>query len=577
MNAERLLAHYHEIADAPDAIARLRRFILDLAIRGKLVPQEAGDEPASELLKRIGREKALLVKAGEIGDKPSLPAVVNADMPFSIPSTWEWVRFANIVDFSAGRTPSRNDTSFWNTGDHAWVSIADMEDGQILTATKETVSDKARERVFGAEPEAPGTILMSFKLTIGKIARLGVPAFHNEAIISIRPHVAELDAYLFKILPQFARQGDTKGAIKGATLNRDSISNILFPLPPLDEQHRIVAKVDELMALCDQLEAAQGTREAVRNQLAAASLARLNAPDPETFQDDARFALDALPALTTRPDQISQFRQTIFDLAVRGKLVPQDASDEPISAALQSAMARRAALVKAKKVRAKKLDGFDKLEADTGLPSSWVVERLGNLVDPRNTISYGVLVPGEEVPDGIPFVRVQDLALSGHPARPNKTISSEIEKAYARTRLRGGEILVCVVGATIGKLGIVPRSWAGANIARAVARILPIPEILREYLLIVMRGEPVQAYFTATTRTLAQPTLNVGLIEQTPIPLPPLAEQHRIVAKVDELMALCDRLEASLTATAATRRRLLDALLAEAFAPAEGRELEAAE
>jgi len=163
------------------------------------------------------------------------------------------------------------------------------------------------------------------------------------------------------------------------------------------------------------------------------------------------------------------------------------------------------------------------------------------------------------------------LALSSHPDRPNKTISPEIEKAYARTRLRGGEILVCVVG-SIGKLGIAPQSWAGANIARAVARILPIPEILREYLLIVLRGEPVQSYFKETTRTLAQPTLNVGLIEQTPIPLAPLAEQHRIVAKVDELMSLCDRLEASLATGDDTRRRLLDALLAEALAPAETRE-----
>ncbi|MBM3769097.1 MAG: restriction endonuclease subunit S, partial [Acidobacteria bacterium] len=237
MNAERLLAHYEQIADAPDAIGRLRRFILDLAVRGKLVPQDPDDEPASELLKRIAKEKARLVKAGEIKDKPPLPAVAIADMPFPIPPKGEWVRFANFVDFSAGRTPSRNDTSFWNNGDHAWVSIADMEDGQVLAATKETVSDKARERVFGSEPETPGTILMSFKLTIGKIARLGVPAFHNEAIISIRPHLAELDAYLFKVLPQFARQGETKGAIKGATLNRDSISNILFPLPPLAEQH----------------------------------------------------------------------------------------------------------------------------------------------------------------------------------------------------------------------------------------------------------------------------------------------------------------------------------------------------
>src|SRR5260370_4543664 len=136
-------------------------------------------------------------------------------MPFPVPLAWAWVRFASIVDFSAGRTPSRHDMSFWNTGDHAWVSIADMKDGQVLTTTKETISDKARERVFGSEPESPGTILMSFKLTIGKIARLGLPAFHNEAIISIRPHLAELDAYLFKILPQFARQGDTTRAIKG--------------------------------------------------------------------------------------------------------------------------------------------------------------------------------------------------------------------------------------------------------------------------------------------------------------------------------------------------------------------------
>jgi len=220
------------------------------------------------------------VKAGEIRDKPSLPAVANADMPFPIPSAWVWVRFANIVDFSAGRTPLRKETSFWNNGDHAWVSIADMEDGQVLTATKETVSDKARERVFGSEPEAPGTILMSFKLTIGKIARLGVPAFHNEAIISIRPHLAELDAYLFKILPQFARQGDTKGAIKGATLNRDSISNILFPLPPLAEQRRIVAKVDQLMALVDQLETQLTASRATAEKLMEAVVAALVKSEP---------------------------------------------------------------------------------------------------------------------------------------------------------------------------------------------------------------------------------------------------------------------------------------------------------
>ena len=110
---------------------------------------------------------------------------------------------------------------------------------------------------------------------------------------------------------------------------------IAVPLPPLAEQHRIVAKVDELMALCDRLEAARAEREATRDRLTAASLARLNAPDPDTFPDDARFALDALPALTARPDQIKQLRQTILNLAVRGKLVPQDPNDEPASELLK--------------------------------------------------------------------------------------------------------------------------------------------------------------------------------------------------------------------------------------------------
>jgi type I restriction enzyme S subunit len=582
MNAERLLAQYEQIADAPDAIARLRRFILDLAVRGRLVPQDAGEERASELLKRIAKEKARLVKAGEIANSKNSKPVSFSELAFSIPQNWQPVNIEHALnELQTGPFGSSLHQSDYRVGGTPVINPASIQNEQIVPIDKMAVDARTLQR------------LASFKLRSGDIVLARRGEMGRCAIVTdreagwlcgtgsliLRPSRLIYARFLALLIGSPFGREYLGGSAVGSTmqnLNQSILLNLPFGLPPLAEQYRIVAKVDELMALCDQLEAARGAREAVRDRLAAASFARLNAPDPETLQADACFALDALPALTTRPDQIKQLRQTILNLTVRGKLVPQDPNDEPIFATLQRAMARRAALVKAKKVRAKKLDGFDDLVASADLPSSWVLERLGNLVDPENTISYGVLVPGEEVPDGIPFVRAQDLALSGHPDRPNKTIAPEIEKAYARTRLRGGELLVCVVG-SIGKLGIVPQSWAGANIARAVARILPIPEISREYLLIVMRGEPVQTYFTATTRTLAQPTLNVGLIEQTPIPLPPLAEQHRIVAKVDALMALCDRLEASLTATAATRRRLLDALLAEALAPAEDRELEAAE
>jgi type I restriction enzyme S subunit len=296
LNADQLLKYYDRVANASGAIPRLRRFIFDLAVRGALVAQHSSDEPISVTLTQIenNRVSESSLAAGE--DKTW----------FAIPETWRWVRLGDIVDFSAGRTPSRNDPSFWNTGDYAWVSIADMRDGQVITTTKESISTKAQAQLFRSEPEPPGTIIMSFKLTIGKIARLGLAAFHNEAIISIKPLLAELDSYLFKVLPQFARAGQTKNAIKGATLNRRSISNILLPLPPLAEQHRIVAKVDELMTLCDDIEAARTKRESMRDRFAIATLARLNAadPNPAVLADRARFAIQSLDVLTTRPDQI---------------------------------------------------------------------------------------------------------------------------------------------------------------------------------------------------------------------------------------------------------------------------------
>jgi len=327
-----------------------------------------------------------------------------------------------------------------------------------------------------------------------------------------------------------------------------------FPLPPLAEQKRIVAKVDELMALCDRLEAQQKEREEKHGALARASLARFAAaPTPANLNFLFHKSYTIQPA---------DLRKSILTLAVQGKLVPQDSKDGNARNVIDRAMAKRQKTINTKSLRRKELDESAVLFKRVDLPTSWCIERLANIVDPENTISYGVLVPGNDVNDGIPFVRAQDLCLSNHPEKPNKTIAPDIEKPYARTRLTGGEILLCVVG-SIGKIGIVPDSWAGANIARAVARIRPIPDLLRDYLLLVLQEQSVQNYFTSTTRTLAQPTLNIGMLEQTPIPIPPFAEQRRIVAKVDQLMALVDELETQLATSRANAKKLLEALVAE--------------
>ncbi|MDE2977715.1 MAG: restriction endonuclease subunit S [Acidobacteriota bacterium] len=254
MNADRFLALYDRAAHAPEAVDRLRRFVLDLAVRGKLVEQDPADEPAPELLKRIEAEEARSRRLQRARRPRRQVAPDPVAAPHDLPPTWIWTQLDCIADFRAGRTPPRKEARYWNTGDFAWVSIADMVHGQILRATKETVSAVARRDVFKREPESSGTMIMSFKLTIGKMARLGLAAFHNEAIVAIRPHLSDLDPFLFRFLPELAKRAKPKGAVKGATLNRESLAQITVPLPPIAEQQRIVAKVDELMALCDRLE-----------------------------------------------------------------------------------------------------------------------------------------------------------------------------------------------------------------------------------------------------------------------------------------------------------------------------------
>ena len=276
MNAAHLLALYDRVVDTPDAVRRLRRFVLDLAVRGRLVEQDPADEPASELLKRIEKGKGQPARFDRARRSKPLPLVDPRKVPFELPTAWQWVYFGNIVEFAAGRTPARKELEYWDPGEFPWVSIADMVDGETVRSTKESVSVEARLNVFKREPEPIGTMIMSFKLTIGKIAKLGIPAFHNEAIISIWPSVADLDPFLFRVLPDLARSTTAKGAVKGATLNRQSLSTIMVPLPPMSEQRRIVDKIDELMGLCDRLEggldAVSGTRSRLLDALVHESL-----------------------------------------------------------------------------------------------------------------------------------------------------------------------------------------------------------------------------------------------------------------------------------------------------------------
>ena len=335
------------------------------------------------------------------------------------------------------------------------------------------------------------------------------------------------------------------GSTNQVELTAQMAINQVVPLPPLAEQHRIVVKVDELMGLCDRLEAARAGREALRDRLAAASLARLNAPDPETFQADARFALDALPALTTRPDQIKRLRQTILNLAVRGKLVQQDPNDEP-------AAVRRV-------LNAPPLEG--RLNAE--IPSNWRWVRVEDVADAR---LGKMLDKAKNKGRAYPYLRNTNVHWFDIRLDDLKIIPLD-DAEFEEYRLRDGDVFICEGGHGIGRTAV----WRGDRdnlvFQKALHRVRPSqhlePDFFAQCCFVYFDEGIMQTYFTG----VGIPHFTGRALSKLVFPLPPLAEQHRIVAKVDALMALCDRLEASLTATAATRRLLLEALLAEALEP----------
>ena len=262
---EELLPKVEEYGKAQDALnklnaelpERLKKSILQEAIEGRLVPQDPTDEPASVLLAKIRQEKEQLVKEGKLKKKDLIETPVEEDeTPFSIPDNWKWIRFGDLVSTSTGKTPARGDVRYWGDNDYPWVSISDMKQGETIINTKEYVSAKAANDCFHNEISKRGTLIMSFKLTVGRTAILGIDAYHNEAIISIKTY-ADRDNftrdYLSYILPVVTTWGDSKDAIKGKTLNAKSIYNLLIPLPPLAEQHRIVEKLEQLLGEIDKL------------------------------------------------------------------------------------------------------------------------------------------------------------------------------------------------------------------------------------------------------------------------------------------------------------------------------------
>ena len=435
MNADRFLVHYERIADAPDAISRIRKFILDLAVRGKLVEQNPADEPASELLKRIAEEKARLVKAGKI--PKIIPTIPGAKCAIHYLPDWRWSQIADI-----GVLSPRNDAD-----DHVQSSFIPRMP-LIASGFGLTVRHKIRrwgEIKRGYTHFAEGDVGLA-KITPcfenGKSAVFrnltgGLGSGTTELHI-VRPLFVDPDYILiFLKCTHFIESGipNMTGTAGQKRVPTEYFASSPFPLPPYAEQHRIVAKVDELMALCDQLEAARAEREATRDRLTAASLVRLDAPDPDpaTFRVHAAFALENLAPLTTRLDQIKALRQTILNLAVRGKLVEQDPADEPVEHSLRAIRSNRDEMIRNKELRREKpVSTVVEDTAPFDIPDNWKWVRVGDLA---LFTQYGTSAKAAPSDTGVPVLtmgNIQDGAVIRTNEKRIPDTSDELPALYLK-------------------------------------------------------------------------------------------------------------------------------------------------
>lgn len=539
-------------------VQKLRELILELAVRGKLVPQDSNDEPASILLEKVAEEKARLVKEGKIKKQKTPTASNLSEDTFSLPMNWKWAFLPDISSYAPGKTPPTKNAKFW--GDEngiPWVSIADMTQFGVISNTSKTVTQAAKDEVFKAEPVKAGAILMSFKLTVGKVSINEIPTFHNEAIISIFPFSGVDRSYLFKVLPMRAMTGNSKRAIKGNTLNAESIAAIKIPIPPKAEQHRIVKKVDELMALCDQLEQQQTDAVQAHDFLVKVLLDTLTqSENAEDFQRNWRRVAEHFDTLFTTESSIDQLKQTLLQLAVMGKLVPQDPNDEPASILLEKIAAEKARLVHEGKIKKQKSGA--KISTDEysyKLPAGWTWAKPEGF---SHTITDGEHFRPPTQNEGVYFLSAKDIREDGVSLDAPLYISEETaKKALERCNPEKGDILIVSRGATVGRMCTVDIDESFCLLG-SVILIKPVQPISSAYLKIVMKSPQIFQKFVSASGSTAQPAIYLRDIKKIAFPIAPIVEQHRIVKKVDELMALCDRLKYRLTQTQILQKQLAD-------------------
>jgi type I restriction enzyme S subunit len=543
-------------------IKKLRELILELAVRGKLVSQDLNDEPASELLKRIKAEKAKLIAEGKIKKEKPLAPITEEEKPFELPVGWEWVRVNTIGHDWGQKTPDADFT-------YIEVSAIDSKIGIVSTPQLvefENAPSRARKIVKA------GTVIYStvrpYLLNIAVIEQEFIPEpIASTAFAIVHPFCSMPPRYFlfFFRSPIFVRYVESvQMGIAYPAINDGQFFSGLLPLPPLAEQHRIVVKVDELMALCDQLENQHNNAAEAHEKLVAHLLGTLTqSQNAEDFNANWHRIAEHFDTLFTTETSIDELKQTLLQLAVMGKLVPQDPNDEPASELLKRIQAEKAELIAEGKIKKEKpLASITEEEKPFDLPVGWEWVHLFKIAD----VISGNAFKSEDFNNesGTRVIKITNTGVN-ELIETSDFLPESFRTKYENYIVNEGDLLLALTRPYISnglKISKCPSSYNKSLLNQRVAAIKINNHTNEEYVYQTLKSPYVlKTYQHRFGGSGLQPNLKISDVTELLIPLSPLAEQHRIVSKVDELMAICDQLKTRINEANELQRKIADVVV----------------
>lgn len=548
-------------------VKKLRGLILDLAIRGLLVTQEENDESVVEIIEKGRSERLDLVRKGVIRSQKQLPPLNREATPFEVPKGWAWQRLPDVTFFQEGPGIMAKD---FRTAGIPLIRISGMANEMVSLDGCNYLDEKMVDTKWSHFKLDLGDIVLTSSASLGKVSKVGEEAkgcIAYTGLIRFKPFASLSENYLMKFFDsnEFVRQIDARKT--GAAIKHFGPTHLklmVIPIPPLAEQYRIVAKVDELMALCDILEQKQEDSIQAHEALVEALLEALtSAADADAFQAAWQRISEHFDVLFTTEHSIEKLKETILQLAVMGKLVPQDPSDEPASELLKNIVAKKEQLVKEKLIKKQKpLTEITGEEKPFNLPRGWVWTTLSNL-----GTFFGGKTPSKNNSrywgGSIPWVTPKDMKVNDIFGAQDKVTQLAIDDGLG--------LVDCESLLFVARSGILRRAFPVAitRVECTVNQDLKVLSLfdkkLSRYVHLMMKGFEGYILNNLTKIGTTVESLKFDEFSRHYFLLPPLAEQHRIVAKVDQLMALCDQLKDSLQQAQQTQIHLTDAVVENAL------------